>query len=420
MRLFSASIMFVSFSLVFSCAHVQEKDGSDNKKTLSNEKTGQGKKTAGTVTTDLSSTSPSGFVIPAGPIEGKGGIFIKTNPEGAMVQLDGLKQKGRTPLVIEGIPAGKHYLFANTGDKGGGREIDVLADRFTKLELPLHPLGGRAIILSYPPEADLIMNGKPAGMTPIVLSKLSPGEYSFEITKPGYARDRFKATFRGSEIQRFERKLLKAGKLVLKSDAKGQPVKLDGIPVGKLPLEMDDLAEGEYIAAIASGPYSGSTLKVHVKAGKTSVYNWNLAKVKCTLNLSVSPKIAKVYIDGKEAGHGPKLGVELPCGKHQVEAKHWRYLAQKVEVDLEPHNKNNVKISLKTAPGSLKVISVPKNALVIVNAKINAGKTPVTMRDVPAGTYDLEIKLQGYETVSRTVLVRPKKETKVSVTLRKK
>jgi len=369
---------------------------------------------------DLSQTRPAGSVIGAGPVEGKGGVYIKTDPPGATVLLDGATRKGRSPMVIEELTAGQHYVFAITDELGAGQSVKVAPDAFTSVELQLKPLGGRATIISDPLEAEVYVDSKKIGTTPVVAAGLSVGDHQVRLIKEGHAEDSFVVTIRGTEIQRFERTLRPGGRLVIGANQPGVTVLLNGTAVGKIPLDLPSVPAGSYEATFDDPRFKGQKFTVKVEAGRTNQFSWTLTESKCQLVIETDPPEAKVKLDGGDIGKGPKLELEVACGAHEITAENWRFLPGSAQVTASVGKTETVKIKLQTDTGSIKASSKPSGAKVVVNGQAEIGTTPVSVPKVPAGTYELEFSLDGHKTVSRTVLVKPRQETEVTVTLHKK
>ena len=82
-----------------------------------------------------------------------GSLHVKSQPEGAMVYLDGIRQR-RTPVQILDIRAGSHNLrLEKEGFRRTTQNITVEADKTASIRLILPPLTGtltiRIIILSF-------------------------------------------------------------------------------------------------------------------------------------------------------------------------------------------------------------------------------------------------------------------------------
>ena len=369
---------------------------------------------------DLSQTRPGGAVVAAGSVEGKGGVYVTTVPAGATVLLNGAAQQGRSPMVIENLPAGQYYVFATTDELGGGQSVAVAPDAFTRVNLTLKALGGRAAIISDPLEVDVYIDDKKVGATPVIASGLSVGDHTVRLIKAGSAEDRFVITIRGTEIQRFVRALKPGGRLIIGANQPGVTVMLNGTAVGQIPIDLPSVPAGSYEATFGDPRFKEQKFTVKVEAGRTNQFSWTLTESKCKLAIETDPPEAKIKVDGADAGKGPKLELEVACGNHEVSAENWRFLTATVTATAAAGETRAVRIKLETDTGSIKASSTPAGAKVVVNGQAEIGITPVNVPKVPAGTYELEFRLDGYQTVSRTVLVKPRQESEVAVSLRKK
>jgi len=262
------------------------------------------------------------------------------------------------------------------------------------------------------------VDNEPAGQTPLVVSGLKPGDHTFRLSGEGLSEETFVATFRGTEIQRFTKQLRPAGGLVVGANVTGGVVKLNGVAVGELPLDLQGVPAGTYVATFDDSRFAGQTFTVKVELGKVATYQWALVEDQCQLVVTADPAEVKVLVDGQEQGKGPRIELEIGCGAHTVRAENWRYLPAEKTVTLTKGAPTTVALKLVTAPGSLKLGSVPGGATAVVNGQTAVGTTPVTLPEVPAGTYEIEFRLANHHTVSRTVIVKPKKQSEVSVTLR--
>jgi hypothetical protein len=66
--------------------------------------------------------------------------------------------------------------------------------------------------------------------------------------------------------------------------------------------------------------------------------------------------------------------------------------------------------------GSLTLTSIPSQALVTINGR-RSGQTPLVLRNLPIGSRAVQLKVDGYELWSRSVIVAANRDTRVSATL---
>ena len=116
----------------------------------------------------------------------RGGLFLKTAPEGASVRIDGELNEGKTPLTIPNLKAGRRLVEVRLGDLGQSLDVEIPANEFIKLDLPLEPLFARVRVISTPAEAKVELNGKPVGVTPLIISPVRYGQHELRLSKPGH------------------------------------------------------------------------------------------------------------------------------------------------------------------------------------------------------------------------------------------
>ncbi len=124
-----------------------------------------------------------------------------------------------------------------------------------------------------------------------------------------------------------------------------------------------------------------------------------------TLDVSSSPSGAKVYIDGAYRGRTP-LTIGLNPGAHDVELRLPGYQPYRVRVQVRAGQTSRVSPRLVrvVSTGTLSVDSSPQGAEVYVAGAFR-GRTPLNV-SLDEGTYDVELRLPGYETYRARVQVR--------------
>jgi len=123
------------------------------------------------------------------------------------------------------------------------------------------------------------------------------------------------------------------------------------------------------------------------------------------LEINSSPSGAKVYIDGVYRGRTP-LNISLNPGTHDVELRLPGYQTYRVRVQVRAGQTSRVspRLARVATTGTLSVDSSPQGAEVYVAGSFR-GRTPVNI-SLNEGTYDVELRLPGYETYRARVQVR--------------
>jgi hypothetical protein len=148
-----------------------------------------------------------------------GWLLVRTSPPGATVSVEGV-DRGQTPLSLRDVPYGTHRVEVRTpGYEPQTREVTVsAAATVAAVSVDLAPGGGPAAAAAPPPAraepsaapasvladaadgavgsvfvesrpagARVVIDGEPAGVTPIVVTDLRSGRREVRIEQDGYA-----------------------------------------------------------------------------------------------------------------------------------------------------------------------------------------------------------------------------------------
>ena len=177
---------------------------------------------------------------------GKGGLLIKSTPGGAGVTIDGLAVEGKTPLTVRDLPAGEHLLELRKGLFKGRQRVKVVANRFVKVTVALQKVRGRLEVLSTPPEATVLLDGKVVGSTPMVIGAVEAGRHVIEIRKKGHVAVRREVILGVEDVKKsVNATLQQTGVIAVDTDPAGAVVSVDGKAAGQAPLKIE-LAPGAH------------------------------------------------------------------------------------------------------------------------------------------------------------------------------
>jgi hypothetical protein len=131
----------------------------------------------------------------AAPWMRDGVLVVTTSPPGATVTLDGKVVPGTTPLVVEDVRlSGSHRVSAEApGRRGAALEIRGDPGRLARtVHLVLPSALGPLTVESDPPGAEVRVDGKLVGRTPVTLGDLRVDErHRIDLTLPGHDVDQF-------------------------------------------------------------------------------------------------------------------------------------------------------------------------------------------------------------------------------------
>jgi hypothetical protein len=135
----------------------------------------------------------AGFV--AAPWLVDGVLVVTTAPTGAHVTVDGKPVPGETPLVVEGIRlSGPHEIQATApGRVSASTRLRGEAGRLTRsVHLALPSALGTLTVESVPPGAEVQLDGRPVGRTPVTLTDVRMDQrHRVDLSLPGHDIDQF-------------------------------------------------------------------------------------------------------------------------------------------------------------------------------------------------------------------------------------
>lgn len=129
------------------------------------------------------------------------------------------------------------------------------------------------------------------------------------------------------------------------------------------------------------------------------------------VSISCPTEDAELSINGEQKGIGKWGGMVIP-GKYTIEASKDGCHSQTRQIELKDNDEVTVDFTeLKTITGSLRVDYEPAGADVLLNGK-KVGVTPLELKELPVGNYQLEICKEYYVKVFATVKIAEDQEWK--------
>lgn len=128
--------------------------------------------------------------------KGNASYFIKSNPFGAQIFIDGKRCEGMTPTTIKNIVPGDHLILLKKTVEGvewSGQQVKkAVSNEIIKIAITLIHEQTTLQVNSNPSEAEVYINKKqslnyfPHYVSPVILRRINPGTASIHFFKPGY------------------------------------------------------------------------------------------------------------------------------------------------------------------------------------------------------------------------------------------
>jgi len=195
------------------------------------------------------------------------------------------------------------------------------------------------------------------------------------------------------------------------------------------------LAPGSHTVTFTKSGLVGDTKTVNVAAGKSHKVEGKLSEALLSASLASDPVGASIEVDGKQTGKVTPAVLSLDKGEHNFVFRKdgFQDLSKKATLKdgeafaftaaMKPVQKDSTGSIFKKIFGggdkvSLQVNSDPKGAEIYVEGNYLNKKTPSKISLAP-GEYELQLRLDGYTTLSRKVIVQKDTPLTISETLKK-
>src|SRR5258708_6713336 len=242
-----------------------------------------------------------------------GSAVITSEPAGAKVSLDGNSRHfdGVTPFRQEMIPPGTHRA---TFQRENWRPVEksLVVKRNEETGLTANLRGVNLDIRSNPAGAQVKLNGREAGLTPLSLTDQAPGEYQVSLAREGYDPATRSITVESQatvdetlvrSVPKITRLVLFRAKVIYVGSG-SVTLKIDGQVVGKLSngtYWVKELPAGAHTVTLRVLGIEVLARQVQLEEGTTTylemVQNFSSGDLRRTMDAEALEKIATLKID---------------------------------------------------------------------------------------------------------------------------
>ena len=298
-------------------------------------------------------------VVNSSGIKGKGRVFISSVPSEADIYLDGQPLGQKSDALLKDIPVGKHTFRLIKGNLSQSKTIEVSPNKLVSVELKLELGKGTLLVSSNPFKANVYLDGKQVGKTPVEIeTKL--GKHQVEIKMKGYLSISKEVIVEPGKVNQLEFQLQDVkqfkGFLSATSTPPDAIIQFEGgtyvksfLKPHSLPLSNLKLPIGQYTAEITKKGYETIEQSFTITDEKTTTLHFQLKALPAKLEVNVSRNEAikkgdgkfQIFIGGKLMAEGNEIPqmfqLELPAGKHTIEVKHssGKYISHSKEINVQ-------------------------------------------------------------------------------------
>lgn len=285
-----------------------------------------------------------------------GTLAIESKPQ-ARVYIDDAP-RGMTPLRLD-LPAGPHRVRLEANSKARTLTVGVVAgaEVTQSVDLDRAVQTGSLFVRSDPAGARVLVDNKPAGVTPITVLDLTPGSHTVQVTAPdgSSARQSVQVEAGATATLRLSLDRPVVAQASTSTTVTAEPT--NGWVLVDAPIEMQVLQGGRSIGSsgrrlsLAPGRYDlqlraadfSTNRSVEVSAGR--VARVEVAIPDGTLNLNAAPW-AEVYLDGRSLGETPIANASVTVGTHEVIFRNPQYQELRQMVTVSSGKASRVSVTL--------------------------------------------------------------------------
>lgn len=209
---------------------------------------------------------------------GVGVVRVLSDAPGARAFIDGTDM-GPVPVDIKDVKVGEHILQVKApGMQSGEKKVTVAvgSSQIVKFDLNNETAGdsGMLKVVSMVPEALVFIDGAAVGKVPQE-KRVSAGEHPVVVRLDGFKQFEQKVRVEAGQTVTVQATLKPVGRLRILSTPSVADVVINGIPVGKTPLDTE-VETGETVIRIESAGYQPFEQTLQIEGGKTQVLSREL------------------------------------------------------------------------------------------------------------------------------------------------
>lgn len=274
-------------------------------------------------------------------------IYVTSIPSDARIYIDGQISNKKTPALIDKIPLGKYQLRVVSVEKSAIQYLDLTTPQKQDIQMILNDGASSLEIHSKPDEAEVKLNGKVMGYTPLYIPDLQKGKYLLQVFKKNYIEHKEQIELDRSDNRVLDINFQNYASLDFSgNDFEGVEIFLNGEQVGPFSRHVKKIPPQTVNLKILKGGIVQQRMTMKLGSGENRKIKFNFASEESLLKLVSNVPNTIYFIDGQQIFPPTKL----ERGTYKVTAKVFGHFDQEKEVKIEYSGINEFKFKMIPTP----------------------------------------------------------------------
>ena len=294
---------------------------------------------------------------------------------------------------------------------------------------------GRLRVSSSPSGADVYLNNRYAGKTPLSMEQVRVGEYLLRVEIPGYqvwSRDIRITADRTATIHADLERIQQYGSIAIRANQDNARIYLDGQYKGLTERNrnviLEQVTEGSHDIRVTLSGYQDWTQRVQVRPNQRVQLNVNLERIVRTGSLEIDSNVdnAMIYLDGeyqrRTFSNRSVIIDNIREGTHELRITKEGYLDYITNIRITSGQTQyiNIRMEQEQRKGAIAVNCNESNARIFINGVYMATTSSSQARiidELDEGNYEIAVIKDGFRTWLDEIRVYPGETTSIFVNL---
>ena len=182
-----------------------------------------------------------------------------------------------------------------------------------------------------------------------------------------------------------------------------------------IPCTIDKIKSGTQHLVIKKDLYADFNENFEMTDGAFKIIeNLTLKPIYATINLRTNPSNAAIYINKNNVSNKGELkNYKVNSGNYFIEAKLKNYKDFQKNIILKEQENFTETIQLEPQVGELNIETTPEDCDIYLNGVKQNRLTPAVLRNIQVGSYQLELKKEGFTSIKKQIEIKDGETTKI-------